>query len=57
MDLFNATTLWAIAVIGGPIALAIAIVWAYLQRRRRNRVGTSSDAAVRKNWGKEDVRP
>ena len=57
MDIFDSATLWAITIIGGPIALAVAILLVYLQRRRRSRAGTATGAAVRKNWGKEDVRP
>ena len=58
MEMFSPGGLWAIMIIGGPIALALAMLAVYVQRRRRSRpAAPSSDAAVRKNWGKEDVRP
>ena len=55
MDFLSSGGLWSIMVIGGPIALGLAVLAVYLQRRRRQRPVGDGETATRKNWNKEEI--
>ena len=50
----DASSLWGILTILGPIVLAVALLWAILHNRTSKRQDARTEAATRELYDKED---